>query len=259
MLLFLCLPVLAFAFSTAGDASSLSDSQSKQFVYSHNRFEEAICASHAVRSGNQSLVTDAPWSPWTHVGPCKPAGDQLFCLFSSYSFNNRGISIVTTPERSLALAKKPAFEEQRNQRRSSPTGWVDTLDDPRFGPAEIPGKGIGVVATRHIQAGELLLINTPALLVDKAATIAFEEDMAEVFLVPGLDNIRQEHRAAYLDLAAHHTTDTLPAKVEQIVWTNAYIVRTDDEFEDALYGVFTESMWAMFWNLHSLTSISLAN
>jgi len=252
MLLFLTLPSLALAFTAVGDATSLSDaSHSWPVVYSHDRFQEAICAPDAVRSSNLSLVADAPWSPWTHVGPCKQADDQIFCLFSSFSFNNRGISIVTTPERALALAKKPAFEHLRNPEPAPLTDWVDPLDDPRFEAVALPGKGIGMVATRHIQAGELIMATTPSLLIDDAASNVFRADLvlAKTFLVPGLDNIRPEHRAVYLDLAATGETDSYEGKVNEIVWTNAYNVDTDDEFEDLLYGVFTEGMFEMVWKM----------
>jgi hypothetical protein len=245
----------AFADRTAAPADANANKISTDFSYLetsalfHNSlFDRATCSSlSAIRTGNTTVPTAGEWIPWSHNGRCMaaPADDpngnagKPFCLYTSASFaGRRGISIVTSPERAAALAKRMAFSA--SPRRTSPAPSYDAADPP-FAALPVPGKGIGVVATRHIQHGEIIMANTPALLVDYAAIDAFGDGLAYDFLFPAVTNLPKAHQEAYLNLSYHVEADDLPHRINEIMNTNSFDIDILDGNDGIFFGVFTES------------------
>ena len=237
---------LLSAASAAAESTAFSYFESGSILY-NGYFDRATCSVDASRSVNASAPAAGEWMPWSHNGLCQTApeddkngnGGKNYCLYSSSSFGGRrGISIVTTPERAAKLAKRTAFNS--NPRRVAPQPSYPR-DNPPFAAGEIPGKGIGVVATRHIQHGEVILANTPAIMVDHAAIDDLGDNFPYDFLVPAIGNLPREHREAYLNLSHHREAKDEAGRINGIMNTNAFDINIRDGEEGIFYAVFTES------------------
>ncbi|KAH9432168.1 hypothetical protein MCOR02_006873 [Pyricularia oryzae] len=82
-----------------------------------------------------------------------------YCVFANPNFGNGGIVLVTTKgnaKRVKALRPDTTTSQEKNAKRP-------------FRAQAIPGKGVGLVAKRPIAKGELVMAETPAILVHKLA------------------------------------------------------------------------------------------
>lgn len=107
------------------------------------------------------------WSPWSAHPTCAYPLDESsskYCLYTYTSFHGGGdISIITTPE--IAAEATALLEDPDPQwyRWNEPVAPAYGQDEP-YELREIPGKGIGVVATRKIQRGEVILSDAAAVI-----------------------------------------------------------------------------------------------
>lgn len=121
-----------------------------------------------------TLVDDATgtatgkWEPWSIHPTCAypvEKSSSKYCVFTYSGFRgDADISILTTPE--IATEAAALLEDPDPQ-------WYK-WNDPRTPPEadgvapyelrEIPGKGIGVVATRRINRGEVVLSDAAAVI-----------------------------------------------------------------------------------------------
>ncbi|KAK0625408.1 hypothetical protein B0T17DRAFT_590995 [Bombardia bombarda] len=137
------------------------------------------------------------WSPWTHRPKCLYSReisepDKRFCVFTNSRHGPRGLTIVTTPESaadSIAILNELANVTTRGL---------------SYKIIDIPGKGKGVVATRHISRYEELMVDYAALAVDISFTT----------LVPARDGYR------LLQLATKQLSD--PDSVLNLGQSNAF-------------------------------------
>lgn len=151
-----------------------------------------------------SQVEEIPPSyfPWTHKPICGNQFDELgeaFCVYTNASFSDgRGISILTTPGVAEKFATLPPF--QNSTALSSRGINVDT--DPKDRPwytVSIPGKGVGMRASRPLQRGDLITAYTPVVLAHIGDSL-FTEDR-EKLLRLAVEQLPVASRDAYLDLA----------------------------------------------------------
>ncbi|TLD24249.1 hypothetical protein PspLS_06308 [Pyricularia sp. CBS 133598] len=97
-----------------------------------------------------------------------------YCVFTNPNFGNGGIVLVTTKgnaKRVKALRPDTATTSQEGKNTKKP-----------FRAQAIAGKGIGLVAKRPIAKGELIMAETPAILVHKLAL----EEPTDIYF-PGLE------------------------------------------------------------------------
>ncbi|KAK3690096.1 hypothetical protein B0T22DRAFT_481276 [Podospora appendiculata] len=100
------------------------------------------------------------WSPWTHRPQCVLVPKELskkYCAFTNSRHGFRGISILTTPETAADCMPGILDEAVISTRNESmmPYKIVD-----------IPGKGKGVIATRHISQYEEFMLDYATFAVD---------------------------------------------------------------------------------------------
>ncbi|KAF7960174.1 hypothetical protein EAE96_001772 [Botrytis aclada] len=106
---------------------------------------------------NSTLSTSSASSPWQYLPVCSnvtstSSKTPQFCLYTSTTFaSSRGISLLTTPRIASKIASLPAFTSsltfQPLHNPSSPAP---------FETRQLPGRGMGVIATRHIKRGAIL-------------------------------------------------------------------------------------------------------
>lgn len=121
-------------------------------------------------------MTRRPSTPWTQTPYCVASVDkdnatsQRYCTFTSATFRaGRGLSFVGTPDAAAALADALLSEPWHSPFPSHVDVLADTNRSSTYAVVPMPGKGLGVVATRHIPAGEILMADYPLLIADVAA------------------------------------------------------------------------------------------
>lgn len=212
-----------------------------------------ICANDTLTTKYQASARGTPHPVWTRASSCLTAttnnGTDEFCVFSSATFaRGRGISVITTPQRAAFFAQLPAFDARtseavlRDENRDPVTTDGGAAKAP-FVVQHVPGKDVGVVATRPIYRGDHLMSFTPAIVIDYGAFegLGGEEMRAlqaeAVHLLPG------ELRGRFMGLSTHDGASGHLERVDKILRTNAFDVDVQDEGEYGLYVVFPESEW----------------
>jgi hypothetical protein len=180
--------------------------------------------------------------PWTHppycIIPSSIGSTEKYCVYSSSAFNDAtGLSLITTPETAASIANAandplPAWHSRRHLAHRSRLE-TDTYELP-YAVVSIPGKGHGVVATRHIEQFETIMTSFPALIVDNEF-LPREESQGPVegprLFQRALDQLSDKQR--FLSLARSKGGDV--HIVEDVVRTNAFGITVDGRALKALY------------------------
>lgn len=157
----------------------------------HALILEAVASSTGMSSPRQDLfldsdtcglyqrpdVTPSQHGPWTHEPRCYypssslpgRAGEQEVCIFTDAAFRSRtGISIITTPDVADYLLGLGVLGQD-----SSSQTFQDKASGSRpvrpYELRELPSRGIGLYANTSLEPGEVILVDTPALIVAQQA------------------------------------------------------------------------------------------
>lgn len=106
------------------------------------------------------------------------------CIFSNQRIGN-GIVLLTT-ERNAAIAS------------NFPLVASPTEKALPFHVAEVPGKGVGVVADRKIRKGETIFIRTPTMMVQTAPHLELEPGMRDVLYDLTVERLPSKGRNLFL-------------------------------------------------------------
>ncbi|KAF3807903.1 Histone-lysine N-methyltransferase SMYD3 [Colletotrichum gloeosporioides] len=136
---------------------------------------------------------------------------KQYCIFSNPHFDHgKGITVITTPERILHIAKSIA---------SAPDHHLSLTRKASFRTSPSGSKGRGIFATRHIPAGSLITEEPPIILLDRnwVEDISSEEARASL----------QALAIAELPRPTRQTVDELfigtsTKGLKQKIWTNGY-------------------------------------
>lgn len=186
-----------------------------------------------------SLGHNAADRAWTRASTCTANGTEEYCVFVSTTFaGGRGIGVVTSPERADYIANLPAFTDEY--------ALVDEnkeLDSPLlpFEFVHVPGKDMGVVATRPIYRGDHLMSFTPAMVIDYGAFDNLPNADVQRLQTEAVDRLPRTLRERFLNLSTHDGAADYLEKVDKILRTNAFDVDILDENDNGLYVVFPES------------------
>lgn len=181
-----------------------------------------------------SLSTTCPFQPsisttrepiresregWVEGDACHDFGSTKFCSYTKSSFNDGfGVSMITTCEQFDELSSLPAFTKMQAK-----MPWRNAALS--YHEAEVSGKGIGLVATRRIAAGELVLARTPAVLVDDEGFNKLGEGSLTPLLVQAIEGLPQQHQSAYLKLSTHEDVQSHDERIYQIFAKNNFRAR----------------------------------
>jgi len=241
-------PWLALSVATASGHSAISNQHrfgicSSPSWRSNSLFVDlGVCARDGLVTQDDGVdyETQRNGSVWTFASPCYGEGDDEYCTFSSPDFaNGRGISIVTTRKRADYLANLPAFTDPDRIRELNQDLVETTYKNYKVVP--IPGKGMGIVATRALNRGDLIMSNTFSMAVDYGA---FEKLPREEILrlqTAATDYLPSQHRSHFLNLSTHDDIDGYDLRIEKVLATNAFDIVVEDEHDFDLYMVFAES------------------
>lgn len=185
----------------------------------------------------QSLRLEAtPDTAWEHTEPCLVRDGTKFCAFTSHLFGNgRGISVLTSVNRANMLAESKPFLNALHHK--------DLTDDTRYEHAFIEGKGFGVITTEPIRRGDIIIADTPALMIDSRLNEESFRDICESHILPALEHLPLNHRQRYMNLSTQGQDYDDVETIRQVALTNSFNVVMDD---DSFYAVFAESMLPRF-------------
>jgi hypothetical protein len=164
-----------------------------------------------------TLVESTYSTKWSHRPRCiqKSNTTQIYCIYTSASFaRNRGISFFTTPEHAAALLTLPAL--------NNPSLHHDTdiyINTP-YEAVELPGRGIGLVANKTLQRGDLLIHSTPVLVVEEDIFTEVPNALRYAMQGEAVARLPPATQELYMSLCAHFGGD----KIEDIINTNAFAV-----------------------------------
>ena len=185
-------------------------------------------------ASSQEHESSDSYIPWTHKPICTEhvdeAGDQ-FCVYTNASFSNgRGISIFTTPTIAQEFASLPPFQDPAALASKGINLDADQKDRPWY-TASIPGKGIGMFASRPLQRGDLITAYTPYLLAH-IGDLHFTDDR-ERLLRLAVDQLPSASRDAYLSLAkVYNEPDVV---VQDVLKANAFNMKVGGLLHPALF------------------------
>lgn len=178
-------------------------------------FSSATCPSQRSFSKDKDLHLEIH-NGWVQGDACQDIGSAKFCSYTRTSFNDGfGVSLITTSKRLDEISSLPAFTTKKPWRNSKLS----------YHEEEVPGKGIGLVATRQIPAGELILARTPAVLVDDEGFTDLGESSLTRLLVQAIEGLPEQHQSEYLKLTTHENVKRHDERVYQIFAKNNYRTR----------------------------------
>jgi len=155
------------------------------------------------------------YDPWSYPPVCtktlKGVGSKL-CVYTDTSFSHgRGISIFTTPSLAAKIATLPAFQDlDAHSNVNVYSGSWNTQ--------VIPGKGLGMLAKRHLKFKDRITAYTPALLAYLETDLPTME--REKFFRIAVMQLPEQLRNMYLQLA---TVYGLPhVRYQDIVKANTF-------------------------------------
>ncbi|WQF81251.1 Putative SET domain-containing protein [Colletotrichum destructivum] len=175
------------------------------------------------------------WGHWTQrpvcVGPKANRG-PAYCAFVKEDFRGEaGLLVLTSPE---IAAGDNSFVEDFDPRWTGDSGRRPrpaASDAPPFEVKEIPGKGLGAVATAAIRAGDIVLREHPALLQLAEPAEALDRTQAIWVLEEGFVRLPRRDQQRIFDLSRSTGGHVL----EDIVRTNTFGATFNDV---AHFGLF---------------------
>lgn len=184
-------------------------------------------------------------SPWKYAAPCNRSkkNGREYCVYSDPTFaGGRGAAFVTWAGRAAYLARKPAFTDGRA------TEGMNLDPGPKYKVVPMEGKGMGIVATRLINRGELIMASTASLMIDYGAFDDLDRDEYMQLQEEAAALLPWQHRDQLFNLSTHDEASTLagPELVDKVISTNAFDIYPpgDDDDPDpdqsAFYTVFPE-------------------
>jgi len=199
--------------------------------------DAAVCPLKATR-GNQTASAGPPPLPptWVRGHTCYLRQGVEFCAYVDPTFNGgQGVALLTSEERLRKIISQDSFKAASD---ASTTQGAAGRRVP-YRDVEVPGKGLGLVATEPIRDLSLIMSHTPAVMADGKAIDALSvKDFAEL-TCQGIELLPEHHRAQYLNLSTHSVPVNYTMKVYQIFARNAFRTSVGDG-GTPLHSVFTE-------------------
>lgn len=164
--------------------------------------------------------TGAPYFfPWSYDPVCTPYIPELkseLCVYTNFTFSaGRGISIFTTPTIAEEFSALPPFQD---------ASALEGVNEPAksWRTQKVPGKGIGVVASRNLDWKDKVMSTTPLLLVHPPPS-ALSSESIEIFLRIAIEQLPAVSRDWYLSLATIFRYENL--KIQDVLKANTFEVQ----------------------------------
>jgi len=205
----------------------------------------------------------SPDYPWTHAVRCVVAKNQTlgtekpYCLYTTALFGGgHGASLIAAPSTASEVIANDPYEDRPSYGASGTrrfaTGPVVTKDGPAYTVGKTPGKGLGVVAGRKIEQGEVLMLDFPAMLVGKKFLEDIQPKLRRRLLKRGISQLPQSTQDKIFSLAK----STGGEPIDDILGTNTCSVTMADEIMLGLYPEVAVRLVLSFSALLSCSCVS---
>jgi hypothetical protein len=175
------------------------------------------CSPSSNPSNTQDSTQESPYAPWSHQPLCtphRPGINNTLCVYTDDTFSQgRGISIVTTPDLAQQFAALPAFHDPSflaSKEINKPSDVYTT--------SSIPGKGIGMLATRSLEFGDCVTSYTPAFVAYLETELS-TLDREQLWRI-GVEQLPEQLKEKFLGLATVYGDERV--KVQDVVKANTF-------------------------------------
>ncbi|KAH6860622.1 hypothetical protein BKA58DRAFT_391850 [Alternaria rosae] len=179
----------------------------------------ASCSPSSHISDIQDEQQESPYAPWSHQPLCTPhlpGLNDTLCIYTDSAFSQgRGISIVTTPSLAQQFAALPAFLKPSALASSD----INTPTNI-YTATSIPGKGIGMLATRPLNFGDTVTSYTPAFIAYLESELS-TLDREQLWRI-AIEQLPEGLREGFLGLATVYGDERV--KVQDVVKANTFQV-----------------------------------
>ncbi|KAI1391850.1 SET domain-containing protein [Hypoxylon trugodes] len=156
-----------------------------------------------------SAIDTGVWAPWKKRPYCieplqSDAPAPQFCLYTFEPFRgSHGFSVVTTPVLAATIvdALDDAVVPPRLRDHPSSSLAPDARDSPAFAVENIPGKGKGLIAKRHIRKWDVILVDFPVILTHMGLFEVVGPETRQDILERALRQLPEEQQGEILSLA----------------------------------------------------------
>jgi len=177
----------------------------------------ASCYSSSHLPNTQNNSQDSPYAPWSHQPLCTPHLPSLnstLCIYTDSTFRQgRGISIVTTPSLAQQFASLPAFLDP-----SALTSKDINTPSTVYTTTPLPGKGIGMLATRPLDFGDRVTSYTPAFIAYLESELS-TLDREQLWRI-AIEQLPGELKEKFLGLATVYGDERV--RVQDVVKANTF-------------------------------------
>lgn len=174
---------------------------------------------------------------WFRSDNCHQVGSNEFCAFTQPSFNaGHGIALITTAQILQEMVSLPIFTNISSQNFAS----MQSVSPP-YRDEQIPGKGIGLVATRPVRSNEGFLRRTPIVMVDDTAFKRLGRARLTDLLTQAIGDLPETHQKEYLNLTTHVEVETLHERVYEIFMKNDFVTPVEGIME--FHSVFPQGQY----------------
>ncbi|KAF2727663.1 SET domain-containing protein [Polyplosphaeria fusca] len=222
----LCALLLAFAPAVFADSTPVLSRQSwHESSLSTALFQCAIDGltelAIPIHEARPEIAADGKspetFGAWTHQPICTPTLASLsskLCVYTNASFSNgRGISIFTTPSLAEEFANLPAFRDPK-----ALGGKAVNVNSRAWYTDQLPGKGVGMLASKNLKFHDRVTAYTPALIAHLEDELSTAE--REKFFRIAVYQLPDATREAYLQLAYVYGHKAI--RVQDIVKANTF-------------------------------------
>ncbi|RYP67269.1 hypothetical protein DL771_007358 [Monosporascus sp. 5C6A] len=203
------------------------------------------------------------WSPWTHPPVCLTAGydrkdGTKYCIYTNSAYGHSGVSLITTPDTAANIVEllddfNPDFMREQLDpyrstsnrtyavpiRRDTGTGLPESTGKRRsYEVVDIPYKGKGVVATRRIKRGEVIMVDFASLVLHLAFPGSVRRLDGYELLLKAAGQLAEPEKVLGLARRRDHP----PNVVEDVLRTNSFQFELDDKPHMALYADIAVSL-----------------
>lgn len=185
---------------------------------------------HAICISTDEL--EEPPLGWSQTPRCFNGASKTYCAHTLlYYRSSRGLSLISTPEAANGVleAHEHALGEEKyslgTARSSSEKRKTEYPAEDLYEVRDIPGKGKGVIAKRPISKGDVILLDSPALLTSARLPIYLAPPEGAKLLETAVRNLAHDDQKAILALDKPPGTDG----VDVILKTNSFSCQFNDK------------------------------
>ena len=191
----------------------------------------------------QAHSEDPSWGPWTYRPYCN---HRNYCVFTNSLFRKyHGISIISTPE---SIANTPNLLDLLFTIPKS-----REPDPPPYEILSVPGRGIGVRATRPIRRYEIIMTDSASVLVDSEMPRRMKHAEGVELMTVAMNQLPEPDSMLTLARSKDNLTTAI---ADDIMMTNSFGLPLNDINRMALFHKISVSFAAITKILANETDVA---